>query len=63
VNNAEVYEQIHNYVSLIAPERSDIVKIYSDDQPIFDKYNVTRQMKSSFGKTVSFRSAGRRCKS
>ena len=56
VNNAEVFEQIHNYVSLIAPERSDIVKIYSDDQPIFDKYNVTRQMKSSFGKTVSFRS-------
>ena len=56
VNNAEVYEQIHNYVSLIAPDRGDIVSIYSDDQPIFDKFNVTRQMKSSFGKTVSFRS-------
>jgi len=56
VNNAEIFEQIHNYVSLIAPDRSDIVKIYSDDMPIFDKFNVTRQMKSSFGKTVSFRS-------
>ena len=56
VNNAEIYEQIHNYVSLIAPDRADIVKIYSDEQPIFDKFNVTRQMKSSFGKTVSFRS-------
>ena len=56
VNNAEIYEQIQNYVSLIAPERGDIVKIYSDDLPIFDKFNVTRQMKSSFGKTVSFRS-------
>ena len=56
VNNAEIYEQIHNYVSLIAPDRGDIVSIYSDDQPIFDKFNVTRQMKSSFGKTVSFRS-------
>ena len=56
VNKAEIYEQIHNYVSLIAPDRGDIVKIYSDDQPIFDKFNVTRQMKSSFGKTVSFRS-------
>ena len=56
VNNAEIFEQIHNYVSLIAPDRGDIVKIYSDDQPIFDKFNVTRQMKSSFGKTVSFRS-------
>ena len=56
VNNAEIFEQIHNYVSLIAPDRGDIVKIYSDDHPIFDKFNVTRQMKSSFGKTVSFRS-------
>ena len=56
VNNAEIFEQLHNYVSLIAPDRGDIVKIYSDDMPIFDKFNVTRQMKSSFGKTVSFRS-------
>ena len=56
VNDAEIFEQIHNYVSLIAPDRGDIVKIYSDDMPIFDNFNVTRQMKSSFGKTVSFRS-------
>ncbi len=56
VNDAEVFEQIHNYVSLIAPDRSDIVKLYSDDEPIFDKFGITRQIKSSFGKTVSFRS-------
>ncbi len=56
VNNAEIFEQIQNYVSLIAPDRADIVKIYSDEQPIFDKFGVTRQIKSSFGKTVSFRS-------
>lgn len=56
VNNAEVYDQLHNYVSLIAPDRADIVKIYSDDVPIFDKFNITRQIKSSFGKTVSFKS-------
>ena len=56
VNDAEVFEQIHNYVSLIAPERSDIVKLYTGDEPIFDKFGITRQIKSSFGKTVSFRS-------
>lgn len=56
VNDAEVFEQIRNYVSLIAPDRSDIVKLYSDDEPIFDKFNITRQIKSSFGKTVSFKS-------
>ena len=56
VNNAEVYEQIHDYVNLIAPDRSDIVKLYSEDTPIFDKFGITKQIKSSFGKTVSFKS-------
>lgn len=56
VNNADVYEQITKYVSLIAPERQDIVKLYDDDVPIFDHFNITKQIKSSFGKTVTFKS-------
>jgi ribonuclease G len=56
VNDPEVYTQISNYVSLIAPERKDIVKLYSKPEPIFDTFAVTRQIKSSFGKTVSFKS-------
>ncbi len=56
VNNADVYSQIENYVSLIAPERREIVKLYDKDTPIFDHFAITRQIKSSFGKTVSFRS-------
>ena len=42
--------------SLIAPDRKDIVKLYTKDEPIFDHFSITRQIKSSFGKTVSFRS-------
>lgn len=56
INDAEIYEQILKYVTLIAPERKEIVNIYADDQPIFDHFNITRQIKSSFGKTVSFKS-------
>ncbi len=56
VNDSEIKEQIVKYVSLIAPERKNIVKLYTDDQPIFDHFNITKQIKSSFGKTVSFRS-------
>ncbi|MDE5806105.1 MAG: ribonuclease E/G, partial [Paramuribaculum sp.] len=56
VNNPEVYEQIANYVNLIAPERKEIVKLYTKDEPIFDHFSITKQIKSSFGKTVSFRS-------
>lgn len=55
VNDAETYKQIRDYVSLIAPERVDIVKLYQKPQPIFDAFSVTKQIKSSFGKTVSFK--------
>lgn len=55
VNEAETFTQIQNYVALIAPENREIVKLYSKDVPIFDNFNITRQIKSSFGKTVSFK--------
>ncbi len=56
VNDKEIFGQISKYVSLIAPESKDIVKLYDNDVPIFDHFNITRQIKSSFGKTVSFKS-------
>ena len=56
VNNPDIYSQIAKYVALIAPERKDIVKLYDKDEPIFDHFSITRQIKSSFGKTVSFKS-------
>lgn len=56
VNDVETFTQIQNYVALIAPERKDIVKLYSKEIPIFDNFNITKQIKSSFGKTVSFKS-------
>ena len=56
VNEVETFIQIQNYVALISPENKDIVKLYGKDVPIFDHFNITRQIKSSFGKTVSFKS-------
>lgn len=56
VNDAETFDQIQNYISLIAPEKKEAVKLYAKDIPIFDHFNITRQIKSAFGKTVSFKS-------
>ena len=56
VNDPEVYRQLLSYVNLIAPEKADIVKLYTKEEPIFDTFGITRQIKTSFGKTVSFRS-------
>lgn len=55
VNDPIVYQEVRKYVALIAPERESIVKLYKGNVPIFDNFNVTKQMKSGFGRTVSFK--------
>ncbi len=55
VNDKGVYEEVREYVSLIAPDKEKIVKMYTGKVPIFDNFNVTRQIKSSFGKTVNYK--------
>lgn len=55
VNDQDVFNEVKQYVSLIAPDRADIVKHYTGSVPIFDNYNVSKQIKSSFGKTVNYK--------
>lgn len=55
VNDENVYAEVRSYVELIAPERVGIVKQYKGKLPIFDNFDITRQIKSSFGKTVSYK--------
>ncbi len=55
VDNEAVYNEVKDYVTLIAPERADIVKLYKGKLPIFDNFDITRQIKASFGKVVSFK--------
>ena len=55
VNTEELYNEIRDYVTIIAPDRVSIVKQYKGKLPIFDNFDITRQIKSSFGKTVSYK--------
>lgn len=56
VNNEDAFHEIQDYVGLIAPDREHIVKHYKGTVPIFDNFNIEKQIKLSFGKTVSFKS-------
>ena len=55
VNDEAVFGQVKDYVGLIAPEKVGIVKLYKGTVPIFDNFNVTKQVKSAFGKTVNYK--------
>ena len=56
VNDESVYEEVKEYVGSIAPEKEKIVKLYNGNVPIFDQYNVSKQIKTSFGRVVPLRS-------
>ncbi|HEX8270525.1 MAG TPA: ribonuclease E/G [Flavobacterium sp.] len=54
IDDEELYNETKEYLQEIAPSKQSIVKFYqSKDTPIFEKHNIERQIKTSFGKTVS----------
>lgn len=56
INDKKVYDEVRDYVGLIAPESVDMVKLYTDELPILDHFAITKQIKSSFGRIVSYKS-------
>ena len=53
IDDETLYLQIKDYVQEIAPNKENIVKYHDSKVPIFEKFGIERQIKTSFGKTVS----------
>ncbi|WP_353776903.1 Rne/Rng family ribonuclease [Winogradskyella sp. 3972H.M.0a.05] len=53
VDDEALYEQVKDYVHQIAPKKENIVKFYKNGVPVFEKFGIERQIKTSFGRTVS----------
>jgi len=55
VNDQSVCNEITGYIGSIQPDKKKIVKFYNGRAPIFEHYGIEKQIKASFGKTVSFK--------
>jgi len=55
VNDQSVCNEISDYIGSIQADKKKIVKFYKGRAPIFDHYGIEKQIKASFGKTVSFK--------
>ncbi len=53
VDDETLYTQLKDYVGEIAPNKEAIVKLHQTNVPIFEKYGIEREIKTSFGRTVS----------
>lgn len=52
-NDEALVQEIKEYLGEIFPTKENIVKLHRSQAPIFEKYGIERQIKTSFGKTVS----------
>ncbi len=56
VNDKELYSNVKTYMGSFAPDKVGIINMHKSRKPIFDEYGVTKQIKSSFGKTATMNS-------
>ena len=56
IDDPVLYDETRNYLTKIAPDKKDIVKLYKGKAPIFEHFGVDKQIKSSFGKIVTIKS-------
>ena len=52
VDDEERYHEVKDYTATILPDHEKIVKLYKGNEPILDHFDVTKQIKSAFGKVV-----------
>lgn len=50
-----LYEEIKSFIATIAPQKTDIVKLYKGKDSIFENFGVNKQIKGLFGRIVTIR--------
>ena len=58
IDNQQEYEYIRGLISRISIRSAMKVKLYSDSNPLFDRFNITRQINSAFARRVYLKSGG-----
>ncbi|MCX6280752.1 MAG: Rne/Rng family ribonuclease [Bacteroidetes bacterium] len=56
VNDPTLFEEIKSYIGKIFPDKIGIVKLHTGKTPIFEQYGIDKQIKGTFGKTVTIKS-------
>jgi len=52
-NDKNIFNDTRNYIQKIAPAKTEIVSFHQNGVPVFDQFGISKQVKSSFGKTVN----------
>jgi len=52
VNDAAIYDELKSFIKTIAPDKTDIIKLYKGKEPVFEHFGIDKQIRNAFGKKV-----------
>jgi ribonuclease G len=58
VDSPKAYDRMRDMISRISKRSASKVKLYTEPQPIFDRFNITRQLENAFSRQVHLKSGG-----
>ncbi len=58
IDSKNVYKEIREYVLLVQPELADKINYYKSNVPIFDTFNIDKQIKTLLGRRVPIPNGG-----
>jgi ribonuclease G len=58
VDSQKAYDRMREMISKISKRSAEKVKLYTDPQPIFDRFGITRQLENAFSRQVHLKSGG-----
>jgi len=58
VDSPKAYDNMRTMISKISKRSAGKIKLYSDAQPIFDRFNISKQLENTFSRQVHLRSGG-----
>ncbi|WP_420465294.1 Rne/Rng family ribonuclease [Panacagrimonas sp.] len=58
VDNPEIYEQARTHLSAVMPQQLNRLKLYRDDTPLFQRYQVESQIELAHERTIRLPSGG-----
>jgi ribonuclease G len=58
VDTQQAYDRIRTMISRISSRAANKIILYTEHQPIFDRFNITRQLENAFSRQVHLKSGG-----
>ncbi|HXT40927.1 MAG TPA: Rne/Rng family ribonuclease [Candidatus Angelobacter sp.] len=58
IDSPRQYDRVREMIGRISKRSISKVKLYTDSQPVFDRFSITRQLESAFARQVHLKSGG-----